>query len=554
MEQAVAQANAGDMAAAEASTKECLARDPDNIRALLNLGTLLSNRKAYADAEHALRRAVALATNVETVTALARTLRAAGKPDEAEGMYLHILGSIPAYAPALLGLAEVYEEKGERTRAVEFFRKAWDAQPEDIEVAIRYASLAAEDNPDEPGRVIATLLAVPGLSNAKRLRVLGALLMFEEFGERMKRGLMPYHAMALDEMFFKFAAAGFAAYRDAAFAAIQEQPNDGNNLIAAMLAHFCVREYPQAEAMLKRLRAAQPGQIWESTTFDNAFHRELAARNDIDLFGTLPPVSDVLMPDFTGENIVYLACSGGYFDSFGLPMLRSLEDRGPGEQVHLHLMEVSDDLIPLIKGICASFRNLTIGVTIERPGFADERSHEARGYYHAVRFIRYFQHLQRHGRALWMMDVDALFNRAPTKLYTTLGANDAAFRARAGRLEPWNQFSAGIVGARATPASLRYFRAIAAYVAHFHGIKRLSWGIDQAAMYSAFVYLQECGAAPTLTFLDDLAMDLGYRDEGILWCSAGIKKFEMLDPNAMPDESRPEGRYHARYKHYRWPG
>ncbi len=49
-------------------------------------------------------------------------------------------------------------------------------------------------------------------------------------------------------------------------------------------------------------------------------------------------------------------------------------------------------------------------------------------------------------------------------------------------------------------------------------------------------------------------MDLGYRDQGILWCSAGIKKFDMLDPNTVPDESRPEGRYHARYKRYRWPG
>ena len=33
---------------------------------------------------------------------------------------------------------------------------------------------------------------------------------------------------------------------------------------------------------------------------------------------------------------------------------------------------------------------------------------EARSYYHAVRFIRYYQHLQRYGCPLWLMDVDAV--------------------------------------------------------------------------------------------------------------------------------------------------
>ena len=159
-----------------------------------------------------------------------------------------------------------------------------------------------------------------------------------------------------------------------------------------------------------------------------------------------------------------------------------------------------------------------------------------------------------HSRALWMMDVDALFNRAPSALFELLGSNDAAFRVRAGRMEPWNQFSAGIVGARATPAALQYFRGIAAYIAHFKSEGQLNWGIDQAAMYSVFVYLQAQGRAPTLTFLNDLAMDIEYREQGILWCSAGAKKFAMMDPKAVPDESHPTGRYHARYKRYRWPG
>ena len=47
------------------------------------------------------------------------------------------------------------------------------------------------------------------------------------------------------------------------------------------------------------------------------------------------------------------------------------------------------------------------------------------------------------------MDVDALFWRDPRALYEALGADDVAMRIRPGRLEPWNQFNACIVGASA---------------------------------------------------------------------------------------------------------
>ena len=106
IDRAVVQANAGDLAGAESSLNQCLAGEPNNVRALINLGILLTARRAYENAEPVLRRAAALAPNVETVGALARALQAAGKRDEAEGLYRDIVKGAPGDVPALVGLAD----------------------------------------------------------------------------------------------------------------------------------------------------------------------------------------------------------------------------------------------------------------------------------------------------------------------------------------------------------------------------------------------------------------------------------------------------------------
>lgn len=160
--------------------------------------------------------------------------------------------------------------------------------------------------------------------------------------------------------------------------------------------------------------------------------------------------------------------------------------------------------------------------------------------YHAVRFILFYQFLKRARGALWMMDVDALFNRSPGELFASIGDKDCAFRIRPGRIEPWNQFSAGIVGS--TKNALPYFKAIAQYLTATKD--RWFWGIDQFAMYAAYQHVK-----PSISFLDDKVFNLDCTPEGVVWILGGSDKFKMLDGQEF-DPSIPQGRYAEKFRSF----
>jgi hypothetical protein len=262
--------------------------------------------------------------------------------------------------------------------------------------------------------------------------------------------------------------------------------------------------------------------------FEPSFYRSLEAMDDAALSRDLPRVTEFRTEDFAQAPIIYLACNYLYFENFAMPMIRSLADRSPDAQLHVHIMDASEDDLKKLGKFCDN-TPLKIAVTVEQPGIDKENNKAARAYYHAVRFIRFYQHLKQYDRTLWLMDVDALFNRDPRALFETLGGNDVAFRIRPGRIEPWNQFNACIVGATSKPGSLRYFKLIAAYIAHFHQQKKLRWGIDQLAMYGVYEFLRDEKAAPALSLLGDRAIDYDYFDDGIVWCNSGRNKFLHLE-------------------------
>src|SRR5579862_8328776 len=86
----VALVQAGDMAGAEASFKACIAADAKHAIATLNLGILLTNRRAFAEAEPVLRQAAALQPTIDSVTAFANLLAATGRTPAAEQCFRDI--------------------------------------------------------------------------------------------------------------------------------------------------------------------------------------------------------------------------------------------------------------------------------------------------------------------------------------------------------------------------------------------------------------------------------------------------------------------------------
>jgi Tfp pilus assembly protein PilF len=532
---AVHKVQAGDHPGAEAELRRCIAVDPQHALAHLRLGVLLMSRNALQEAEPILVRAVKLQTTLDSVTALATLFENTGRLAQAEALFTDIVNSIPNHGPTWARLGAISERKPDRPTARDYYRRASEVDPSDLSSLIRYAILCWDDRPAETVAVLDRVLADPKSTDGARTKALMGLLLYKEFYERRQRGLMPYHATSLDELFFTFCADEFALLRDLVLRDAAARPNDVGILVRKLLMLFCSKDRAGAQEVLNLIQPHLKGQIWETLSFDPAFYRMLESMSDAELTRGLPPVTELQSATFADEHVAFLSCNYAYFAAFAVPMIRSLAHVSPGAQLHVHIMDGSDAELAGALDLCRGLTTLKIALTAETTGLARTDKMAARCYYHAVRFIRYHDLIKRYRRTIWLMDVDALFHRDPHEMYKVLGEQDAAFRIRAGRFEPWNQFNACIVAASPRPASLAYFRLIAAYIAHFHQRNTLRWGIDQLAMYGVFEYLRDEGKAPSLAFLDDRALDYDYREDGIVWCNSGAAKFQQLNRN--PDGS-----------------
>lgn len=525
----------GDNDAAISWFQLCADQAPEHPLAALNLGILLTNKKKYAEAISYLERAVKLTPNLNSVTALANALLRAGKTDDAVRYFKDIIRSVPGHVPTLLQLGEIGDQNGDRKGAREYYRQATEADNTDLNAAIKYAIASWADDPAETVAVLDRHLARPELESEGRAKILLGLIIYKEFHERIKRGLMPYHATDLKELFFNYTKSEFAELRKLCLEEANKNPSSASAQIKKFMALFCSGDRVGAQQTLASFRDVMAGQVWDAVNFDPAFYQMLEQFTDADLVKGLPSVQDIITAEFSDRPVAYLSCNYMYFENFAAPMLRSLADIAPGEQAHVHIMDATEEQLAAATSFCKSLSSIAIALSVEQPGVDKKGIMVARSYYHAIRFIRYYQHLVHYKRTLWLMDVDALFNRDPNAMYEVLGEKDAAMRIRAGRLEPWNQFNACIVAGTPSAPSLAYFRLIAAYIAHFYQKQGLRWGIDQLAMYGVFEYMRDEGRAPDLAFLDDKAIDYDYLENGIIWCNSGRNKFLHLQRN--PDGS-----------------
>jgi len=157
-------------------------------------------------------------------------------------------------------------------------------------------------------------------------------------------------------------------------------------------------------------------------------------------------------------------------------------------------------------------------------------------YYHAARFLRLAEWMEKHRRPVWLLDVDALCNGPPRdRLFPLLDGHDIALRGRPCRLEPWNQLNASVVGFNCTPNGKAYLRAVADYIQRAVDTDGLQWGIDQVALLCAGFG----GEHLRIRWLDDKAVDYEQQDDSAIWCNSGRAKWRHLQTGCVdPDRAK----------------
>ena len=551
VQQGITAFSANDLPRAEQLFRAALSASPGDHRAVHGLGITLTRAGRRKEAQVFLEPFVERGSLLETTLLLGQIYEESGDDNRAIICFKAVLKKIPNNYQAAMRLAAIKDRAGDKPGARECYRMAMEGSPTDVSAAIKFTNANWANDPEGGVAIMERLLAGAGDDLAKRSQILETLILQKEWWERMRHGLMPYHATDVGELFYKYATDYVKDYEQTNLKRLNG-PDAASARMSLGYARFVQGDRIGAEPLL-RGEPGQRGNILDCLRFQPEFYDGLRSESIDQIAAGLPPLMALtpLAPDPKG--VVYLSCNYTYFVAFTQPMIVSLKDVAPGAAVHIHLMDATKEQARAAVEFCQTLAPLRFAVSAERPGFPNAEQ-EARNYYHAVRFIRFYQHMLAYECPLWMMDVDALFNRDPAEMCAMLEGKDVAMRVRPARLEPWNQFNACIVGASTSPASLEYFRLMAAYLGRFYRDKQLKWGIDQLAMYGVYADMADHGQAPSLALLGEREVDYDYRDDGFVWCNSGIAKFRHLarisNPQSLPSANFEGNRFVEVFERY----
>ena len=193
--------------------------------------------------------------------------------------------------------------------------------------------------------------------------------------------------------------------------------------------------------------------------------------------------------------------------------------------VQVHLLNgppaAWDEALAAITGFSA----ISVGLSAEDSGMETRSSTHARLYYHAVRFIRFYQEVKRSGRPMWILDADVRVLRDPRPVMDSLSGVDLALGSNPCAFEPILKLMACCVGLAPTPRGLAFGRRVAAYILHMKEVGTWGWGVDQTALFSAYAYMDKASGAPATGFLDSSAISLNIDPSGAFQFPSGINKY-----------------------------
>ena len=539
----------GNIDGARTQFESILSTSPNDIEANYNLGILnLDDNKAKI-ALPFLQKAAKLRPTIKSIGTLGNCFEALGCHSDAANCYSSILKKTPNECGLWIKYGLMLERDNKQEEAVKAYQEALTIEPSNAEAAIKLGWALWKNEPARATLTLEQALAANTDNKIGRIQLLSTLAVFQEWLARLKINKPPYHAYNLEEMFFPLSQTTLNKLYTESNILLESVPTMEWAQMTAGLAAFASQKYYQAQEIFSKVKTGHLSPMAKAIRLDEDFYNQLNHIEDENIRRGLAPLHDIRTVDFKEKNIIYMACNAHYFDAFAKPLILSINATNVKEQLHIHIMDSSLQHTEEANNFCDGMENIDIALSVERPELSIDSSVKPREYFHAIRFIRFYNHLKHYKKSLWLMDVDGLFNKPPQRIFQKHAGNDIVLRARPGRLEPWNQFNACLVGAHYSETALNYFRYIAKYIYYFFKSGSLPWGIDQLALYATYIQLVRKELAPTIQLLDEEDLDYDHIDSSTLWCSSGTKKFIFF--NNMEDINNDElSKYEKRFLEY----
>lgn len=476
--------------------RQVVAAQPDSPDQWANYASLLRGAGRLEDADHACRRALALApAHAAGAYNLANLLAApppagTGSPLESAAWYQRILAVMPDHKQARNNL-EVLRRK-EAGRLEVAARRVVALDPQSVrghDALARLHQYRSGLLDWTPGKAM-TLdldLAVKAFDHLHRVQTIHP----DEPGS-----LRLWLALALD--LFQLGALDDRRLSWAARAAWRRLRGDPKDALAASIVGYHVYRRGRLTLASKlqmrfaaRFAAADlrdAGELgsWSMLRADDAFFEGLASLDSV--IARLPEMSIVAdLPEGDGP-VIMVSGDEHYVRRFAPDLLRSIGQTSPGASVVLNVVSPTPSLLGML-GEWRRLYPLSIGLSTEQPDLTACSHAQRVTYYACARFIRVQQWHRHLGRPLILVDLDATTRSDLRTLARDMTGFDLGVLHDRRRRGPFREIVVCFVYYNDTPLAGRYLATVAAYIGHFLLEGRPQWMLDQTAHLAVLDWL-----------------------------------------------------------------
>ena len=434
------------------------------------------------------------AENLQGALEEAVALHENGRIDEAADIYDAVLEKSPDHAEAL------------------YLRGTIAAQQQDHDTAETMLTRAIDNAP-----------RVPAIHNNLGI-VLRAKSRWDDAAQRFRRALVlnPRYPEALANLGATLYTLGdideaIASYRKV----LTLEPEFGQALVELASILFERRHFGEAMDLLRRAAESDPERqgYGAACAMGEAF--DALARPDRleKLLGDLPPLEGGFpeASDATGPTVM-VACDHSYLAQFGKALALSLNRNSPGWRLHLHVFDPGPDIAVELKELEAQLPETALTATWEGTRGAGP------AYFASVRFARLYQLYDARGTDVLCLDADTLILRDLGAVADIAAEADIAAWTRFEVPELQNKIWASAVLVRQTDTGRRFLARLAAFLAATALDGKLSWWLDQCAIYITWRMMEFEGDPVALARLPDSMQDKTFDRESIIWTASGNRK------------------------------
>jgi hypothetical protein len=279
--------------------------------------------------------------------------------------------------------------------------------------------------------------------------------------------------------------------------ALELDSSDTEALITLAESLVARERYDEAEQCYAVAAAAERWRVAGEVRFGKASFEAACRAESV---ATLPPIRTLVGPPANAaSHVLFLACSPDYLDRYAGSLLESLSaNGGGGSLLHLHVVGGDEHLVQRLLSVPVRYHRVPMTITAESPDLSGMSSSQRTTFFTGARFLRVPDLLDEYRRPVVTLDIDAIIEGPTQQLIEVAAGGDLALMLRMPQRIVWTNVLAGVVVFNPTAKARAYARLVKGFILTSVAEGRLTWNLDQIALFCSLVMQGKFAEAPVV--------------------------------------------------------